>query len=340
MALSDKCVGLNKEKEVHLIELESNEERQKDLLKRNDQLWAQSNKMEKVLMGMFLFITQESLAQNVNLSWAVSFQGPGQEVGKSVVVDLLGNVYTTGYFTGSVDFDPGAGVYQLSSTGLQDIFISKLDGNGHFMWAKRIGGTGNDISNALTLDASGHFYMTGFFRNTVDFNPGVGTCYLSSYTINSQDIFVTKFDTSGNFIWAKCFGGSGYYDSLGNLYPAVSVGYGIQVDAQGNVYSTGSFLGDIDFDPNSGIELMSSLSVPNIFLSKIDVNGDFIWARQMGENHFGDEAYAMALDHAGFIYTTGVFSDTADFDPGPSTHYLISNAYNQAFVSKLVTVRL
>ncbi len=286
---------------------------------------------------MFLFITQETLAQNVNLSWAASFHGAGQEVGKSVAVDFQGNVYTTGYFTGTVDFDPGVNVYQLSSAGQQDMFISKLDGNGHLIWAKRIGGLGNDLSNAISLDMSGNLFITGFFRNTVDFNPDAGTSNLSSYTNNSQDIFVTKLDTAGSFIWAKSFGGSGYYDSIGNMYPAVSIGYSVQADIQGNVYSTGSFVGDIDFDPNSGIMLLSSLSVPNIFVSKLDANGNLVWAKQMGEHTSGDEAYALALDNAGFVYTTGVFSDTADFDPGPSAYSLISGAYNQAFISKLDT---
>ena len=291
--------------------------------------------MDRMMLGLFLMLTQHTMAQAISLGWVESFHGTHQEVGKAVVTDVQGNIYTTGYFLGTVDFDPGINNYPLSSSGQQDIFISKLDMNGHFVWAKRIGGSGNDISNAITMDIDGNIYVTGFFRNTVDFNPGVGMYYQSTFAAGSQDIFICTLDSSGNFRWATCFGGNGYYDSIGNLYPAVSVGYGIKADAFGNVYSTGSYLGAIDFDPDAGINIQTSLTVPNIFISKLDTAGHFVWARSMGDNKMGDEAYAISLDDSGNVYTTGVFGDTADFDPGPATYHLISSGYNQAFVSKL-----
>ena len=302
---------------------------------RHSTFTPQTSKMDRVILGLFLMLTQHTMAQNISLGWVESFHGTNQEVGKAVVKDAQGNVYTTGYFLGTVDFDPGINMYPLSSSGQQDIFISKLDMNGQFLWAKRIGGSGNDISNAITIDMEGNIYVTGFFRNTVDFNPGVGMYYQSTFAAGSQDIFICKLDSSGHFRWATCFGGNGYYDSIGNLYPAVSVGYDIKTDAFGNVYSTGSYLGSIDFDPDAGINILTSLTVPNIFISKLDTAGHFVWARSMGDNKLGDEAYAISLDDSGNVYTTGVFGDTADFDPGPATYQLISSGYNQAFVSKL-----
>ena len=302
---------------------------------RHSTFTPQTSKMGRVILGLFLMLTQHTMAQNISLGWVESFHGTNQEVGKAVVKDAQGNVYTTGYFLGTVDFDPGINMYPLSSSGQQDIFISKLDMNGQFLWAKRIGGSGNDISNAITIDMEGNIYVTGFFRNTVDFNPGVGMYYQSTFAAGSQDIFICTIDSSGNFRWAACFGGNGYYDSIGNLYPAVSVGYDIKTDAFGNVYSTGSYLGSIDFDPDAGINILTSLTVPNIFISKLDTAGHFLWARSMGDNKLGDEAYAISLDDSGNVYTTGVFGDTADFDPGPATYQLISSGYNQAFVSKL-----
>ena len=214
--------------------------------------------MDRVIIGLVLIMTHNSMAQGVSFSWVKSFHGTNQEVGKAVTSDAQGNVYSTGYFLGTVDFDPGVGVYPMSSNGQQDIFISKLDGNGNFVWAKHIGGAGNDMCNAITLDMAGNIYLTGFFRNTVDFNPGAGTAYLNTYASASQDIFICKLDTSGNFLWAKSFGGSGYYDSIGNMYPAVSVAYGIQTDELGYVYCAGSFLGSIDFNPDAGINNLVS----------------------------------------------------------------------------------
>ena len=94
-------------------------------------------------------------------------------------MDASGNVYTTGYFQGTVDFDPGAGTFNLTSAGLQDIFISKLDAAGNFVWAKQLGGTLNDVGYSIALDTSGNVYTTGFFRDTVDFDPGAGTFNLT-----------------------------------------------------------------------------------------------------------------------------------------------------------------
>jgi len=274
-------------------------------------------------------------AQYITTEWARSFSGVNQEAGKAIATDLNGNVYTTGYFTGSIDLDPGVATLSVNSSGLQDIFISKLDLNGNLIWAKKIGGLGNDIAYSITIDNNGSIYLTGAFHNVVDFDPGAGMQYLYSASSSSQDIFILKLDTSGNFIWVKSFEGSGYYDAFGNLYDAISTGYGVQTDTNGNVICTGGFLGALDFDPGAAIYTMSSLSVSNVFIVKLDSLGNFIWARSMGENKKGDEAYSIAVDHSGNIYTTGVFADTADFDPGPNVFNLITTAYTNVFVTKL-----
>ena len=125
----------------------------------------------------------------------------------SIAVDAAGNVYTTGYFGGTADFDPGPGTYNLTSAGTYEMFISKLDSSGNFIWAKQMGGNSSlDYATGLsiTLDAAGNIYSTGPLEGTVDFNPGPGVFTLSAIGVNrTRASFVLKLDADGNFIWAK-----------------------------------------------------------------------------------------------------------------------------------------
>ncbi|KKP34691.1 MAG: Calx-beta domain-containing protein [Candidatus Nomurabacteria bacterium GW2011_GWE1_32_28] len=102
-------------------------------------------------------------------------------------------IYITGSFNGTADFDPGASVYNLTSAGGTDIFISKLDSSGNFVWAKGIGGISNDYSNSIVIDSSGNIYTTGYFNDTVDFDPGAGVYNLTS--AGGTDIFISKLDS-------------------------------------------------------------------------------------------------------------------------------------------------
>ena len=176
--------------------------------------------------------------------------------GASIAVDGSGNIYTTGTFTGTVDFDPGAGIANLISAGVEDIFVSKLDASGNFVWAKSMGGTSPDQGYSIAVDGSGNVYTTGYFLGTADFDPSVGTLNITS--IGSTDIFVSKLDASGNFVWAKGIGGA--TDDFGNS---------IAVDGSGNVYTTGYFQETVDFDPNAGTANLSSVGGRDIFISKL-----------------------------------------------------------------------
>ena len=261
-------------------------------------------------------------AQNVNLVWAKQIGGVLGEYSQSIAVDASGNVYTTGFFEGTVDFDPGAGTVNLTAVGGFDVFVSKLDAAGNFVWAKRIGGVlANVQSSSVAVDASGNVYTTGILLGTADFDPGIGIVNLSS--AGNGDIFISKLDALGNFIYAKNMGGA-----------LESFGTSIAVDASGNVYTTGYFEGTVDFDPGAGtVNLVSAGS--DIFVCKLDALGNFVWAKNMGGGGFFDEGNGIAVDASGNVYTTGDFEGTADFDPGPGTFSLTSNGVADIFVSKL-----
>ena len=278
--------------------------------------------MKKYILILATFlICSHVWAQPPTFVWAKKMGGINTDVGHSIALDASGNVYTTGVFSGTVDFDPGAGTFNLTSAGVADIFISKLDAAGNFVWAKKMGGISGSTGESIALDASGNVFTTGVFQGTADFDPGAGTFNLSS--AGGDDIFISKLDAAGNFVWAKAMGGT-----IGDI------GFSIALDALGNVFTTGYFLGTVDFDPGAGTFNLTSAGGDDIFISKLDAAGNFVWAKQMGGTA-GDIGFSIALDASGNVFTTGRFYATADFDPGAGTFNLTSAGNMDIFISKL-----
>lgn len=260
-------------------------------------------------------MSQLVVAQDPNLIWANKIGGSGYDIGQSIAVDDSGNVFTSGTFDGTVDFDPGPGIFNLtSSNGVY--FVSKLDANGNFIWVKQTGGS------SFKVDGNGDVFITGAFNNTIDLDPGPGIYTL--IPVGNSDMFVSKLDASGNFIWARQIGGAN----------SVAGGGAISLDANGNVYITGGFNGTVDFDPSPDIFILNSDNNGDAFISKLDASGNFIWAKQLdGTNSLGISS--ISLDANGNVYTTGSFVFTADFDPGPATYNLTGSNNGSAFVLKL-----
>jgi triacylglycerol esterase/lipase EstA (alpha/beta hydrolase family) len=273
---------------------------------------------------LFVLASLNTTAQSPSFQWAKKIGGTNNDVPTSSVVDANGNVYTTGFFEGTADFDPGSGTYNLTSVGSLDIYVSKLDASGNFIWAKRIGGVDDDYASVIVVDANGNVYTTGYFVGTCNFDPGSGTYNLTSFGI--ADIFVSKLDASGNFVWAKQIGGTDD-DQATSLV----------IDNSGNVYTTGGFKGTADFDPGPGVFSMTSVGMQTIFISKLDAAGNFIWAKQFGGASGTTLGISIDLDIVGNVYTTGRLNGTADFDPGPGVYNLISVGIGteDIFVSKL-----
>ena len=269
-----------------------------------------------------LFSIQFIHAQSPTLTWAKQLGSTSNDYGNSVFVDASGNVYTSGSFQGTVDFDPGAGVSNLTSAGSDDIFVSKLDASGNFVWAKAMGGTSADASKSILIDASGNVYTTGLFRGTCDFDPGAGVSNLTS--AGTDEIFISKLDASGNFLWAKRIGGT-----------SGDRGLSIVVDGSGNVYTTGYFQGTVDFDPGAGVSNLTSAGSYDIFISKLNSSGTFVWAKAIGST-YDEQGTSIALDASGNVYTTGFFTiNTVDFDPGAGVSNLTPAGSADAFVLKL-----
>ncbi len=259
-----------------------------------------------------------------NFIWAKRMGGGSPDNGRSITVDNSGNVYTTGSFYGATDFDPGIGYFNLVSAGGDDIFIQKLDSTGNFIWAKRMGGTSNDIGTFITLDSIGNIFTTGSFRNVVDFNPGSGSYMKAS--AGGDDIFIQKLDSAGSFIWTKTMGGA-----------SMEEGRSIAIDNDGNVHIAGWFGDTVDFDPGSGVYNLMSAGGWDIFIQKLTSTGNFIWAKRMGGTST-DWVHSIVTDDFGNVYTTGSYRAVADFDPGIGVHNLSTSGYENIFIQKLDNV--
>ncbi|MEO8148001.1 MAG: SBBP repeat-containing protein [Bacteroidia bacterium] len=280
-----------------------------------------------LIITLNVIATMQLIAQNNTFGWAKRTGAQFDDSGNSIVTDAAGNIYTTGYFEGSVDFDPGSGTFNLNFNGLGDVFIQKLDAAGNFGWAKQMGGTGFDRGYSIAIDGAGNIITTGSFENTVDFDPSaVGSFNLTA--TDSLDIFIQKLDPNGNFLWAKRMGGTGDEE-----------GKSVAIDVNDNIIVTGYFSSVTDFDPGTPVFNLTSNGLFDNFIIKLDASGNFKWVTQTGNSNY-DNSKAVTADLSGNIYSTGAFNGTVDFDPGLNSYPLTSNGgslYGDIFIQKLDT---
>lgn len=334
----------------------------------------------KKLILFTLLITFNSLNAQVSFEWAKKFDG-GQSVGKSIVVDEKGNSYITGFFIGTVDFDPSPNVFNLTSTGGGDIFICKINAQGNLVWAKGLQGSGptggsrDDQGLSISIDSIGNVYTTGFFRKTVDFDPGINTYNLTvtGSTSSNSDAFVLKLDSLGDFEWAIQMGNSQDYEqgnsitadnngfiyvaglAAGNFISKINSQNGnivwaksfttsssniiniesIQTDKNGNVYTVGNFNNTADFDPGSSNFNITAAGM-DVFISKLDSLGNFVWAKSFtGNSSSSSKAASCIIDDFENLIIYGDFNGTVDFDPNVGVFNLSSS--QSVFLTKLDT---
>jgi hypothetical protein len=258
---------------------------------------------------------------NGKLIWARQMGGPNADRGESVFLDANLNVYIVGYFRDSCDFDPGSGKFLLKSAGDVDVFVTKLDRNGNFIWAKSLGGTGSDLANEGFVNSKGEVCIAGGFTGTVDFDPGIGVNKITSSGL--ADCFILKLDSLGNYKWVYNYGGTGN-DLLWSL----------KSDSKGNILATGGFLSTVDFDSDKTKTFnLTAAGGVDVYVIKISDGGIFNWVKRLGGT-LSEAATDIEIDSKDNIITIGWFQGTADFDPGSGTYNLIATN-GSAFTLKL-----
>ncbi len=255
------------------------------------------------------------------LLWVKKIGGNDDDIASSIALDSNNNIYITGSFQGTCDFNPSVSATYIASAinGTSDIFVCKLNTNGNFAWVANIDG---DKIPDIAIDADNNILATGTFSTDVDFDPGTG---IFNIPATDETIFIWKLSSSGSFIWANEIDGNASSDN----------GYGIAVDANKNVYVTGSFQIAVDCDPaGSGYFLYSNGSL-DVFIAKFNAAGALHWAKSIGGGA-SDEGLYVEIDNENNLYLSGIFSNVVDFDPsGGGTVNLGSKGAQDVFLLKL-----
>ena len=235
--------------------------------------------------------------------------GRSDDRAQDVAVDSAGRTYMVGQFKKTIDADPGAGVFALTSAGSNDGLIVRFDAAGDLDWARRIGGRGNDAIMAAAVGLDDEIWLGGQFSKTADLDP---TDQLwSAVSAGSRDVFLTKLDAAGDLIFA------GTLPARGNQYLTA-----IAATPEGGLLVTGQYVKGLDLDPGPG-QLALTAGKYGVFTLSLARSGSPLWARWVGGGRF-ESTWDIAADQFGRAWTLGncLFRRTTDFDPGPNTFRL------------------
>ncbi len=239
---------------------------------------------------------------------------------ESMVADPFGNTYTCGSFYGTIDFDPGSSIDSRVALNNWDIYVRKLDSGGNMVWTLTFGGVGEDNGLGIDIDQNQNILITGFFRDTVDFDPGFGVSELVAPNSSNRG-FVLKLNSGGNFIWTKSF-----ESTVGSIAQKAIFTSGP------DCIITGKFSIDIDLDPGPAVESHVNNSGGGAFIVKLDENGNFI----LGKSLFGSIAINdIDAVQDGSFAMIGEFGSTIDLDPDIGVHSVTPNNLGDIFLLKL-----
>lgn len=200
-------------------------------------------------------------------NWGNQFGSAGSETVFDIAADQQGNVYVVGHTTGDLDGN--------TNHGFTDIFISKFDRTGTRLWTKQPGTAAFDGAAAAEVDSQGNLYVAGTTSGGLDGNTLVG---------GASDLFISKYSPDGQLVWTKQPGTSGSEEV-----------YGLDIDPQDNVVATGYTTGALDSNAYQGSN--------DLFVTKYDTDGNFVWTKQSGADN--DIGNAVAIAQNGNIYVSG-----------------------------------
>lgn len=276
--------------------------------------------MKKILYIFSVLFSIFSFSQD--LDWAKVISSNGQFISLPIShLDSNGNIISTGYFEGNIDFDAGGGTFFINSF-YDGAYIIKYDPIGNFIWAKSFEGSDDVRAKSLVIDDLNNIYSVGNFYGNTDFNPDEDEEFeIDAHSFGSNDIYISKLNSEGGFVWAKSVGGDSW-----------DIPYSIALSPDQNfIYITGYFRSTVDFDPGEGLYNLSSLGAGDMYLLKLDTDGNFVWVNQIGGGS-GDSGHGVDTDQNGNVYVTGDFRGTASLPDQNLT--ITSNGSDDVYLAK------
>jgi Divergent InlB B-repeat domain/Secretion system C-terminal sorting domain/Beta-propeller repeat len=249
-----------------------------------------------LLNSFFMLLTLNANAQAPNYLWAKNAGGGNYYGTNSFTVDKNGNSYVTGSFNNASIKFGAITLTNADSLGSSDIFIVKYDPFGNVLWAKSAGGNYDDNGIAVVVDTAGNVYFAGSFTSS---SIKFGTKTLTNIKSGTSDLFIVKYDTRGNVIWAKSEGSTDNDD--------VSA---ITVSKNGNIYLTGGFSSpSISFDSFT-LTNNSKSGYYDIYIVKLNTTGNTLWAKSAG-GHSSDLGTSVIVDANENLSLAGYFSSNS-----------------------------
>jgi len=285
------------------------------------------NRIKKRILILFLLIIPViSISQTVNWTQTFSPAEPNpdaNESGKYIAVSNNNEIYFTGIYSDTIDFDYGTGVTNLIADGAEG-FIIKLNSNGVLQWAGKFEGTGYFTPDDITTDNDGNIVMIGTYFYTVDVDPGISVTNMVSN--NSKQVALLKINNSGDLIWAKQIGSNITSERC----------YALKTDSFNNILVMGNFSNQIDADPDTSSQIIDAGISTQLFILKLNPNGQLNWVyHTSGEYNSYIKGQKLVVDNSGSIYATGWFRDSIAFDPNDSISTLIGLGFSDIFILKL-----
>lgn len=238
------------------------------------------------------------------------------------VTDLKGNIYTTGYFYQSVDFDINETVHELKSS-YGAVYLAKYSPSGTLEWVNEFQNNSPDKSNIfhdLCIDHSGNVTITGALEAQTDIDPSSAINNISPKS--SCNILLAQFDEQGNYRWSHSIGGG-----------EVARGLNVAVSSSGTIYLAGLFQNRLNPDPASSNSSSLNGLATDIVMAKYSQDGKFIWAENIGGNR-NDTVSAIAINDKGKIYIGGAVDGSGNFDPDQQQQAYFSGNGGDLFIAK------